>query len=630
MKCLFLIISILFLQNCIAQNPLWNVNLIPDSLKKDAIAVKRLEQINLEITDLDRATYTVKKVITVLSNRAQDYLTFVEYTSSFLKLEDASITVYDENGKQIEKVKKKEMQTVANGDGLVPEGNVTYHTVHTNKFPITVEFNYELKYKGISHLPTYYMASPDLSIQQSVFTVRTPVENDIRYKAFNTNALPEIQQQDKNKMYRWKVNNQKAMKEEEGTAKSQNLYASIKLAPNKFKLDDYDGDMQTWKSFGYWYGNLKKNLDILPNDVVDFYKNLVANISTEKEKIKMIYQHLQNNFRYVSIQLGIGGFKPFAADFTHQKKYGDCKALSNYMQTCLAALGIKSYQALINAGYNSVPVDADFPSNDFNHVIVCVPQAKDTIWLECTSKINEFGVLGSFTENRKALLITNEGGVLVATPKSSAIHNTMTSNTTIDLNAEEHNVQYAMQATGEFKQEGVQLLTDQTKDIKTKYLLYYLGFKQPDTYNLEFVNSPNTFTNNIKLYYSKLHEFSTGSLYFFNPNFAKIWDEDLVANENRMQDYYFEYPYIKKDTTTFLLQKLFKVETLPKPKIVNFEYGAFSTNYTFNEKNNSVVCITTLLLNEYKIPAKKYQEMFAFFKTVKEASNEKMVLRKIN
>jgi hypothetical protein len=72
-------------------------------------------------------------------------------------------------------------------------------------------------------------------------------------------------------------------------------------------------------------------------------------------------------------------------------------------------------------------VDPDFPENGFNHVILCVPDQKDSVWLECTSSSNEFNELGTFTENRYALLITDEGGALVPTPKSYSSSNTLSS-----------------------------------------------------------------------------------------------------------------------------------------------------------------------------------------------------------
>ena len=113
--------------------------------------------------------------------------------------------------------------------------------------------------------------------------------------------------------------------------------------------------------------------------------------------------------RYVSIQLGIGGFKPSAAKFVDEKKYGDCKALTNYMKNLLSVVGIASYPALINAGYNKYPADTRFPSDPFNHVILCVPMEKDTVWLECTSNNAKAGFFGLLYRKQKCFIDYREG-----------------------------------------------------------------------------------------------------------------------------------------------------------------------------------------------------------------------------
>ena len=59
----------------------------------------------------------------------------------------------------------------------------------------------------------------------------------------------------------------------------------------------------------------------------------------------------------------------------------------------------------------------DFPYNSFNHEILCVPFKTDTAWLDCTDNYQPFGTLDISTENRNALLITEDGGKLVNTPQ---------------------------------------------------------------------------------------------------------------------------------------------------------------------------------------------------------------------
>ncbi|MGO8056517.1 hypothetical protein, partial [Rhizobium leguminosarum] len=77
-----------------------------------------------------------------------------------------------------------------------------------------------------------------------------------------------------------------------------------------------------WENFGRWQKTLISQTNKLPESNAGFYRNLVKDAKSEKEKVQILYKHLQENYRYVGIQLGIGGWKPFPADFTEKKKYG--------------------------------------------------------------------------------------------------------------------------------------------------------------------------------------------------------------------------------------------------------------------------------------------------------------------
>ena len=139
-----------------------------------------------------------------------------------------------------------------------------------------------------------------------------------------------------------------------------------------------------------------------------------------RKRRPLVYQYLQDNTRYVSIQLGIGGFKPFSAGKVDQWGYGDCKALSNYMVTLLQEVGVDAYYTLIYSGKDNHRTSPDFPANNFNHVIVCLPAEGDTLWMECTSQVLPFNYLGSSTSDRYALLIDGADSKLVRTPRSTA------------------------------------------------------------------------------------------------------------------------------------------------------------------------------------------------------------------
>jgi hypothetical protein len=127
----------------------------------------------------------------------------------------------------------------------------------------------------------------------------------------------------------------------------------------------------------------------------------------------------------VSIQIGIGGYQTISAAEVDKYSYGDCKALSNYMKSLLDYAGIPSFYTLVYAGGNTYPMDLEFPMNKFNHAILCVVLPNDTLWLENTSQEMPFNYIGSFTDDRDALIIDESGGMPVHTRAYSASENSL-------------------------------------------------------------------------------------------------------------------------------------------------------------------------------------------------------------
>jgi len=627
MKNILFSICLLIATKSFSQN-IYDASTIPASLKENAHSVKREEKITFEVKDIDYAKLTVHEVFTVLDAEDQDVLFFMQASDEFRKLEDAEIKVFDAYGKEINKYKMKEMKSIATGDGLVVDGKVVFFQVAAPTYPITVEYNYEKKFKGTLNYPDYRIQKPEQSVESSVYTVSVPLDLDLKFKPQHTQISPSISNTTKYKTYSWEVKNLPSIPYEEGSVSYESSYPAILLSPNKFSMDGNEGDLSSWKNFGQWYSDLSKGSLNLPEETKGLLKNMVKDAKTDDEKIKILYDYLQNNYRYVSIQLGIGGYKPFDASFVDKKKYGDCKALTNYMEAMLDAVGIESYPALINAEYNRQPVDRNFPHNSFNHVILCVPDHKDTTWLECTSTATEPGVLGSFTENRNALLITPNGGVLVATPKSKASENTFSMNSKVKLKEDgSGESEGIMETRGEYKEQIIHYVLNEKKDDQKEFLVTKLGFLQPDEFDLITDRKNTSAKTSFKLLIEKVPEFTAGSKMFLNPRIYKIWSSSLPTTEKRTKSFYFPFPFTKTDTTVYELPENYTVDNMPKGKDLKFEYGLFKTNYVYDEKANTITSIAFLQLSQNVIPPEKFEEAKRFFSNVIEEYTEKIVVK---
>jgi hypothetical protein len=298
------------------------------------------------------------------------------------------------------------------------------------------------------------------------------------------------------------------------------------------------------------------------------------------------------------------------------------------MQAMLDAVGIVSYPALINAEYNKQPVDPAFPHNSFNHVILCVPSNKDTTWLECTSTTTTAGVLGSFTENRNALLITPKGGVLVATPKSNSSENTFSLSTKVMLKEDgSGESESRMKTNGEYKEQIVNYVKNEKKDDQKEFLVRQLGFVQPDEFEISCNEKNNSSQASLKLMIEKVPEFTAGSKMFLNPRIYKIWSTALPTTEKRTKAFYFPFPFIKTDTTVYQLPENYTIANLPGSRDEKFDYGTFKTQYLYDEKTNTVTSTAYLQLSKNIIPAEKFEDARKFFSNVIQEYTQKIVVK---
>ncbi len=604
---------------------------IPDSLKKNADAVMRQDYQSFTVKDINSALWEIHEIVTVLNEDGSHHLTFVATSSKFSYLDDAEINVYNAVGTKINTYTKKEMQTTSFGEGLVEDGKTTYFKVTAPSYPFTVEKIYRMKFKGIINYPKNTIQNTYTSVEHFKYSVVVPAELGMRYKVINEQQVPGLIAKKGATTFSWEANNLVAKKSEKHNGSSSRYAPQILLAPNKFKMDDYEGDMTSWKNFGEWNNRLIGARNQLSEKGKTVIQSLTKEATTDIEKAKIIYTYLQKNMRYVSIQLGIGGLQPFPADFVQEKKYGDCKALSNYMQAALNVVGIKSHYAIVNSGANAVPALEDFPADPFDHIILCIPQPKDSIWLECTSTTADFGELGNFTENRKALLVTENGGVLVNTPASKAANNIFTSSTHIYLNDDgTGKADATITGTGEYKQQQVAYTYQQSDDDKRRYLIKAIEWKQPDLVtitNSSRFEKPYQIT--AKMDYDQLPAFKAGSKMFLQPRLYPLFNEDIPDSEKRTQDYYFAFPYQAKDTTVYHLPEGFGIDNLPKEKIITYPFGKYNCAYTWNEATKLITVTTTLEITEHVVKAASYPQLLEFSKAVEADINEKIVVKRL-
>ena len=605
---------------------------IPDSLIKDVNAVIRVDENSLDIQSPSRYNLKVRKVVTVLNSEAKNHFSHSFHIDKFNKIDYIEISLYNKLGLLLKKYSKKDftIQSAYDGVSLVTDDKVMHLATLIPEYPCTVEVNYQTTASSYIELPDRQIGTPAHAIQLFRYTVKVPSDLDIRHRSVNLELKPSVEMEGKTKIYSWTAKDTRVEKRETNGYETGDVSPFIEIAPNWFEYDGYKGEFKGWKEFGKWCYDLFDDKKPFTEQRTAEIKNMAANRPDVYGKVDTLYKYLQKTMRYVSIQLGIGGYKPFAVKFVDEKKYGDCKALTNYMRYMLAAVGISSHPALINAGHNKFPADPGFPADPFNHVILCVPNGADTIWLECTSNsssyINQTGFLGSFTENKNALLLTENGGILVKTPSSKPENNKMVVYTDVFVEDEgSGKIKSTIYSTGDVSHL-FQFLKQQDPDRQKETIIKSLEYKQPDIFgSVSVVDSANGYLTSLEAVYDKLYEFKAGDKYFFPQTLQKI-NQEVLENTQRQTPYIFEAPYQKRDTTTFYLPENIKIDKLPENKNINDEFLSYQRNASFDNEKKILQITTSLTLKQNIIPAKSYSRLAELFFTINKLEASKLVM----
>ena len=631
MKFLYLKIFVLFTITCLGDTKKFPVSEIPEELKKDVNVVVREDKIVHKITSRSTATLYCYSVVTIFNGQGKRFAEQAVGYSKLSKVTNFKASVYAADGSLIKKLKPSEFsdQSAYDGFSLFSDYRLKSADLTQSTYPYTVEFEYEVEYKYLYSINgSVLIPGEKASVQHASYQLIYPQDLAPRYKLVNIEAEAEKSKTEKGleSLY-WSFDNLKPIKYEPHGPNPEEILPQIMAAPGKFEYEGYAGDMSTWEDYGKWNALVIRGRDKLPESTKLKVHELTKNLPDTESKVKVLYEYLQNKTRYVSIQLGIGGLQPFEASLVDEVGYGDCKALSNYMVAMLETIGIKGYYTIVKAGDFEFDLVMDFPSHQSNHVVVAVPNAKDTLWLECTSQSNPFGYSGMFTGDRKALMITDDGGVWVNTPRYPDELN-------IQTRIAEVYVKSSGDATSKIKtiysglqyeNDGLNFILDNQYDLQKKWVQNTTNIPSFDVASFKFENVKSRIPSAIVSLDLNLQRLATvsGKRLMLAPNLMNRSTFVPQKTENRKTEIVRNFGFTDYDTIRYHIPEEFYLEFLPQPVKLSSRFGEFESSYSVDQ--GLIVYTRKLTIHKGRFPATSYQEFIDFYKGVSKADNTKLV-----
>ncbi len=104
--------------------------------------------------------------------------------------------------------------------------------------------------------------------------------------------------------------------------------------------------------------------------------------ATDTARVMAALAFVQNEVRYLGIEIGTRSHKPGKPDDVLAQRFGDCKDKSRLLVTLLKGMGIEAYPALVHNSYGRMLLDVLPTPLAFNHVVVVVKSGDKRFWLD--------------------------------------------------------------------------------------------------------------------------------------------------------------------------------------------------------------------------------------------------------
>ena len=600
---------------------------IPANLLKNSNAVYINKSTELKIKSIDQMEMNYSGEVVILNKQGEDEADLSLYYDKQRRLSGIKVEVIDDSGKVVKTYGRSDFSDY-NGTS---SNDVFSDTRYLTLNPITLRYPYKVKYSyQVDSNDTAFISdftpfwNYQVSAVKSTYKIINTSGINFRSKVLNTD-FGKVEEKKEGNTWTYDYSNINALVHEPYSPSLRSLLPKVQFSLDKFSLAGEKGDISDWNSFGKWYySNLLQPVSTITPEILAEVTALKLSGSVE-DKVRKIYQYMQDKTRYVSVQMGIGGWKPMTIQSVSEKKYGDCKALTNYTRSLLSAAGIKSYYSVIYSDDSPVSFDSDFPRMGGNHAILVVPTDQGNIWLENTSQILGYNHLSYSTTNRNVLAIKEDGIALMNTPIYKA-----------EQSLERLNAQIKLKSSGvsdfvtQFSYSGYQYdLALRTLNPQRQKETLKSFYSQLDIDNLDikkFENNRNNATLNYSIDFKVKNLISeVGSDLVFRA--VPLYTQSLNKDSERKLPLELKAAYSENYVLEYEAPQGYQFSSIPDNISLTSEFGAYNLEFKLNE--GKLIVTRNAVFKEGRYPSEKFNDYATYIRKVYQKDNTQILITKI-
>ena len=597
----------------------------------DAVVLSHEESFTMQTPS--SGTYRVRATVLVCNEDGLEQATPVIYTDSFRSITSFGGEV--ESAGRKTKFGRKDLQTVSISSGLADDSYISAYEP-SGRYPFTVRYEYTVAYKnGIISFPVFSpVEAENVLLKQASYRLDLPAGTRIVSWCGRVDEHPRQDAKGRS-VYEWSVKDVEGITDEELMPPLRELLPTVYAAPVNFSYAQTSGSQADWKQYGLWLYGLQQGSGTLSDEAVAYLKEQTRDCGTTLERLRVLYSILRRKTRYVAIQLGIGKLKPIAAAEVERSGFGDCKALSNYLQAMLAAVGVPSDYYIIHTDRKDL-LPGFTSAGQMNHAMLAVPlpETGDTVFVECTNPRIPLGYRPESVAGHEIVLIKPDGGEHVRigdypdslSRREQRTEVTLSSDGSASLRLRRHLLLDFTESYLDWD--------DYKQDTRERMLTSGLKL-HPEELHIDAV------TNNFDRYEGRWQEFrpemsidySFRARHYAHGDGVRLFvpmnpvSKGLTFQKGeRQNEMLLPVGYTSADTVVVRIPVGYKVESLPENTVLETPWADFRSEA--REDGGCVVVVQSIRFKPFRAPASRYPEFRDFARKVNRCYDATFVLVK--
>ncbi|HYI01784.1 DUF3857 domain-containing protein, partial [Hyalangium sp.] len=388
---------------------------------------------------------------------------------------------------------------------------------------------------------------------------------------------------------------------------------------------------KSWEQVSrYWWGLVRDQLT--PNDELrQTVERVLTGVDRKNDMavIQAVYNFVVTNTRYVALEFGIHGYKPYRVDRVLARRFGDCKDKASLIHAMLKLAGVDSRMVLLrmrNLGYIG-----EEPASlaAFNHAIVYVP--KHQLYLDGTAEFHGAKELPSADRRATVLIVEPDG--------TSSFH--VTPEAKFDENVTKLSMDVMLKPDGGAEVKGASTVSGQQasdyrrayRTVSTRRSTFERAWAQSFpglTVNEVKLNDTTLLDNDVEVDFQmtipRYSEVLPGAALRFLPfGTGRTYQQAYATLVERRFDLVMQGPWMNQFTLSYTLPAGYTVAELPPPLEEQHPWGR--VRLTYRQEGGKLISEGEVAMTSARVKVEYYTAFREFLGRVDQAFNRKVVLK---